>query len=138
MTYHKDKKGNALPYLDSVIVDIVGSSEIAWNGFKEGKYDFESLYALDLELFNQHLLDLLKGKEVELPEFSFADGRPYFNGSKMKMDRKDVLVIEGIHALNPELTKAIDPELKFGVYVSALTTISIDDHFAKTIIFTHI
>ncbi len=95
---------------------------------KEGKYDFESLYALDLELFNTHLLALLNGEEVELPEFSFADGRAYYNGHKMKMDAKDILVIEGIHALNPELTTSIASDLKFGVYVSALTTISIDDH----------
>lgn len=95
---------------------------------EEGNYDFESLYALDLKLFNDHLLALMSGHEVNLPEFSFAEGKAYYNGNMLKLHKNDVLIVEGIHALNPELTASIPADLKFGIYVSALTTISIDDH----------
>jgi uridine kinase len=95
---------------------------------ENGELDFESLYALNLELFNQQLQDLLDGKEVELPQFSFTEGKSYFRGDMMKMETDDVLIIEGIHALNPELTRSIAEEFKFKIYVSALTTISLDNH----------
>lgn len=95
---------------------------------ENGELDFESLYALNLDLFNQQLQDLLKGKEVELPQFSFTEGRSFFRGDMMKMEPEDVLIIEGIHALNPELTHAIAEKFKFKIYVSALTTISLDNH----------
>ncbi len=93
-----------------------------------GEHDFESLYALDLELFNQDLQQLLAGEEVYLPTFSFELGKRVYKGDKLKLAPDNVLVLEGIHALNPALTPTIPDEIKFRVYVSALTTISIDDH----------
>jgi uridine kinase len=95
---------------------------------KDGNYDFESLYALDLKLFNDQLRALLNGEEVELPRFNFAQGRKEFKGDKLKIGENTVLVLEGIHGLNPELTPDIPDESKFKIYVSALTTISLDDH----------
>ncbi len=95
---------------------------------ENGEYDFESLYALDLELFNQQLNELLAGKEVNLPEFSFTEGKKKFNGNKLKLQPHNVLIIEGIHALNNLLTPAIADNAKYRIYVSALTTISIDNH----------
>ena len=91
-------------------------------------YDYESLYALDLELFNQQLQALLRGEEVELPRFNFALGKKEFKGDKLKIEDNTILILEGIHALNPELTPHIPAERKFKIYVSALTTISLDDH----------
>ncbi len=93
-----------------------------------GDYDYESLYALDLELFNAHLAALLQGEEVELPYYNFSTGSREFRGNKIKLKPNSILLIEGIHGLNPELTKSIEQKMKYLVYVSALTTISIDDH----------
>ncbi len=93
-----------------------------------GDYDYESLYALDLEKFNRDLNDIIDGKEVELPTYNFQTGKREYRGKKIRLDDRSVLLIEGIHGLNPELTARIDPKMKFHVYVSALTTISIDDH----------
>jgi uridine kinase len=95
---------------------------------ENGNYDYESLYALDLELFNQQLQALLRGEEVELPRFNFALGKKEFKGDKLKIEDNTILILEGIHALNPELTPHIPAERKFKIYVSALTTISLDDH----------
>ena len=95
---------------------------------KNGNYDYESLYALDLQLFNQQLQALLQGEEVELPTFNFATGRREFRGNKLRIDEHTVLILEGIHALNPELTPQIPRSNKYMIYVSALTTISLDDH----------
>ncbi|MGQ1910232.1 nucleoside kinase [Marinifilum sp. RC60d5] len=95
---------------------------------ENGDYDFEDLKALDVKLFNENLVDLLAGKEIELPKFSFETGARYFDGEKMKINDKQVLVVEGIHALNPELTPLIADEAKFRIYISALTSISIDGH----------
>ena len=95
---------------------------------ENGNYDYESLYALDLELFNQQLQALLRGEEVELPRFNFALGKKEFKGDKLKIEANTILLLEGIHALNPELTPHIPAERKFKIYVSALTTISLDDH----------
>lgn len=95
---------------------------------ENGNYDYESLYALDLDLFNKQLLALLDGEEVEIPRFNFSTGRKEFNGDKLKIDSHTILILEGIHALNPELTPQIPAINKFNVYVSALTTISLDDH----------
>jgi len=94
---------------------------------EKGDYDFESLYALDLELFNSDLSKLLDGEEVEIPSFNFQTGQREYRGEKMQLKSHNLLVLEGIHALNPDLTKIAD-EQKFKVYVSALTTISLDDH----------
>ena len=95
---------------------------------ENGEYDFESIEALDVKLFNENLLDLLEGKEIDLPKFSFETGERYYDGEKLKINGKNVLVIEGIHALNPKLTSLISDEVKFKIYISALTSISIDGH----------
>jgi uridine kinase len=95
---------------------------------ENGAYDFESLYALDLKLFNADLSKLLNGEEVSLPTFNFTTGKKEYKGNKLKIDEQTILVIEGIHGLNPELTLQIDPAKKFLIYVSALTAISLDHH----------
>lgn len=95
---------------------------------EHGDYDFESLYALDLELFNDHLKKMLAGEEVSLPTFNFETGQREYRGNTIKLGPNDILVVEGIHALNPTLTSEIPAERKFKVYVSALTTISFDNH----------
>ncbi|MFR9165565.1 MAG: nucleoside kinase [Dysgonomonas sp.] len=93
-----------------------------------GNYDFESLYALDLELFNKDLTSLLKGEKVSIPSFNFTTGKREYKGHDLQIDEKSVIVIEGIHGLNPELTSHIDRRKKFLIYVSALTAISLDNH----------
>ena len=94
----------------------------------KGDYDYESIHALNLELINQQFNALFRGEEVELPRYDFQTGKSVKSGKKLKMNDCNVLVVEGIHALNPELTAQIPEELKFRVYVSALTTILLDDH----------
>ena len=94
----------------------------------DGQYDYESLYALDLPFFNDQLQALLKGEEVELPRFNFTTGRREFNGNKLRIEDNTILILEGIHALNPELTSLVPDENKFRIYVSALTTILLDNH----------
>ncbi|WP_010664625.1 nucleoside kinase [Marinilabilia salmonicolor] len=94
---------------------------------ENGQYDFEALEALDIDLFNQQLLDLMAGEEVSLPKFSFESGKRIFNGDKLKMRKDNILIIEGIHGLNPKLTHLIENDKKFKVYVSALTNINIDN-----------
>jgi len=93
-----------------------------------GDYDFESLYALDLERFNSDLERLLAGEEINLPTYSFELGRRVETHRPLRLEANDVLIIEGIHGLNPELTGTIDPRHLYKVYVSALTTLRIDDH----------
>ena len=93
-----------------------------------GEYDFESLYALDLPYFNKDLKKLLSGEEIDLPTFNFETGQRVFKGKKLKLRENSILVIEGIHALNPELTEFIDDKYKYRVYVSVLTSISLDNH----------
>jgi uridine kinase len=95
---------------------------------ENGDYDFESLYALDLEQFNKDLNALINGEEVELPYYNFETGQREYRGNKIKLGANSVLLIEGIHGLNPELTAGIEPKMKYSIYVSALTTLSIDDH----------
>ena len=95
---------------------------------ENGEYDYESLYALDLDLFNSDLRRLLRGEEINLPTYSFALGARILKPRPLRLYRNDVLVIEGIHGLNPELTAGISPDDIFKVYVSALTTLNIDDH----------
>ena len=94
----------------------------------DGDYDYESLYALDLHQFNADLNALLAGEEVQLPTYNFELGRRVYKGKTLKLTNRSVLLIEGIHGLNPELTKEIDARMKFMIYVSALTTLSIDNH----------
>ncbi|MDR0431012.1 MAG: nucleoside kinase [Tannerellaceae bacterium] len=95
---------------------------------ENGDYDFESLYAIDLPYFNNDLNKLLNKEEIELPTYSFTTGTRIFKGHKLKLREKSVLIIEGIHALNPELTSHINDKYKYKVYVSALTSISLDNH----------
>ncbi len=95
---------------------------------ENGDYDYESLYALDLEQFNKDVTDLLAGKEVPMPTFNFKTGEREYLGNTLKLEQGDILLMEGIHGLNPELTRHIPEEQKFRVFVSALTTLSIDDH----------
>ncbi|MDE5821386.1 MAG: nucleoside kinase [Paramuribaculum sp.] len=95
---------------------------------EDGEYDYESLYALNLDLFNSHLNALLRGEEVELPYYNFSTGTSEFRGNRIRLKPNSILLIEGIHGLNPELTKAVEQKMKYLIYVSALTTISIDDH----------
>lgn len=94
----------------------------------DGDYDYESLYALDLETFNRDLNALIAGEEVNLPTYNFELGHRVYKGKKLKLNSNSVLLIEGIHGLNPELTAHIDTKMKYLIYVSALTTLSIDDH----------
>ena len=93
-----------------------------------GDYDYESLYALDLKQFNQDLTDLLAGKVVQMPTYNFATGRREYRGDTLHLDENNVLLIEGIHGLNPELTRQIPEQQKYRLFVSALTTLRIDDH----------
>ncbi len=93
-----------------------------------GDYDYESLYALDLAQFNADLSAILAGEEVELPTYNFATGKREYRGKRIRLDEGSILLIEGIHGLNPELTSHIPDKMKYRVYVSALTTLSIDDH----------
>lgn len=93
-----------------------------------GELDFESINALDLKLFNEHLLLLMDGKEVELPTFNFMTGKREWNGHKVKLPKDGVIIIEGIHGLNNMLTQSIEDEHKFKIYISPLTEINIDDH----------
>ena len=95
---------------------------------EDGEKDYESLYALDLDLFEQHMLRLMQGEEVELPFYNFVTGKREYRKNFLKMTDNSILIVEGIHGLNPELTAHIPPEKIFKVYVSALTTISLDDH----------
>lgn len=95
---------------------------------ENGDYDYESLYALDLKQFNKDLNAILNGEEAELPYYNFELGRRQYRGEKIKLGEGSILLIEGIHGLNPELTASVADEMKFRIYVSALTTISIDDH----------
>lgn len=94
----------------------------------DGDYDYESLYALDLKQFNADLSALLRGEEIELPTYNFAKGMREYNGRKLSLTDRSILLIEGIHGLNPQLTESIASEMKYKVYVSALTTLSLDNH----------
>jgi len=96
----------------------------------DGKYDFEAIEAIDLELFNQTLLGLMNGREVRTPKFNFVTGlrSPEESWNSMRLERDQVLLVEGIHGLNPRLTEAVPDALKYKVYVSAMTQLCIDDH----------
>ena len=93
-----------------------------------GDFDYESLYALDLEQLNKDVTDLLAGKEVAMPTYNFKKGEREYLGNTLKLEEGDILLMEGIHGLNPELTRLIPEHQKFRLFVSALTTLSIDDH----------
>ena len=93
-----------------------------------GDYDFDNIEAVDYHLLEDHLTRLMKGERVEIPEYNFSTGKREWNGKKLKLAGDTVLIIEGIHALNPVLTQQIDNSLKYKIYISALTSISLDDH----------
>ena len=93
---------------------------------ENGEYDFDCLEAIDLELFNDHLEKLLQGKEIDVPQFDFLVGTKIYKGNKMKLAKNEVLIIEGIHCLNEELTKNIPHEQKYKIYTSALTVLNMD------------
>lgn len=114
------------PYPISIDNYFVERTETPRN--ERGEYDYESLHAIDLKLFNSQMNDILSGKEVMLPTYNFITGKKEYKGDKLKLEENMVLVLEGIHALNPELTPNLSDENKFKVYVSALTSISLDDH----------
>lgn len=95
---------------------------------EDGKYDFESLYAMDLEFLNKQLNELLEGKEVEIPKYDFKTGSRTFTGNRLHLEEKNILIMEGIHALNPELTSAVDQSKIFRVFASALTSLNIDEN----------
>ena len=93
-----------------------------------GDYDFDNIKTVDCELLEDHLMRLMKGERVEIPEYNFVTGKREYNGKKLKLTNDSVLIIEGIHALNPLLTERIPASAKFKIYISALTSISLDDH----------
>ncbi len=95
---------------------------------EDGKYNFETVDALDIELFNLQMKDLIDGKTVELPEFDFVVGTKKYNGKFLKLEKNDVMIIEGIHALNPILTKFTPDENKYKVYIAPITTLNIDGY----------
>jgi len=95
---------------------------------ENGDYDYEALEAIDIPLFNQHLNDLIKGLEIEMPLFNFVEGKREKSGKKLKISDDNILIIEGIHGLNDRLTPSIPKKSKFKIYVSALTSMNIDDH----------
>jgi uridine kinase len=95
---------------------------------ENGEYNFEAIEALDVKLFNENLIDLFSGKEVNMPKFSFETGERYYNDEVLKIDEDQLILVEGIHGLNPKLTEMIDSEMKFKIYVSALTQMGIDNH----------
>ncbi len=95
---------------------------------EDGKYNFETVDALDIELFNSQMKDLIDGKTVELPEFDFVVGTKKYNGKFLKLEKNDVMIIEGIHALNPILTKFTPDENKYKVYIAPITTLNIDGY----------
>jgi uridine kinase len=94
----------------------------------KGNYDFESLYAIDLEQFNNDMKDLMNGKTVDLPIFNFISGKREYKGNYLTLGKDDILVIEGIHALNDALSYSLPRESKYKIYISALTQLNIDEH----------
>lgn len=95
---------------------------------ENGEYDFECIEAVDIKLFNEQMNAILRGEEVELPRYDFPTGKRVFEGRKLQIGPKDIIILEGNHALNPLLTQQIPDEQKYRMYVSALTTIQLDDH----------
>ncbi len=93
-----------------------------------GDYDFDNIETVDYQLLEDHLKKLMLGERVEIPEYNFSTGKREWNGKKLRLANDTVLILEGIHALNPQLTKMIDDSLKYRIYISALTSISLDDH----------
>jgi len=101
---------------------------------EKGEYDFECLAAMDIKLLNDHLNALLSGEEIEVPKFNFVEGRKEYNGNKLRLEKNDILMMEGIHALNPELTYAVDQTKIFRIYIAAMSALNISetDHGSTT------
>ncbi|MGA1529870.1 MAG: nucleoside kinase [Kiritimatiellia bacterium] len=95
---------------------------------ENGDFDFEHIEAIDLKLFNQHLLELMDGRAIDLPRFNFEEGMKEFPGHTLQLEGDQVVILEGIHCLNPRLTEAIAPDNKFKIYISALTQLNLDAH----------
>ena len=95
---------------------------------EKGEYDYESIDALDIATFSNDMLRLMAGEEVDIPKFSFETGQRYYDGTKVKISRNNVIIVEGIHGLNPKLTQLLPADSLFKIFVSALTSISIDNH----------
>lgn len=95
---------------------------------EHGNYNFESLYSIDIEQFNKDMIDLMEGKEVDIPYYNFLIGRREYKGNYLKLDKDDILVIEGIHGLNDKLSHSLPRESKYKIYISALTQLNIDEH----------
>ena len=95
---------------------------------ENGEFDFESIYALDLELFNKNLQSILQGRETEIPSYNFKTGKREWNGNKIKLPKNGILIVEGIHGLNEILTSSIPKKNKFKIYISALTQLNLDNH----------
>lgn len=95
---------------------------------ENGEYDYESIDALDIATFTDNIQRLLAGEEVEIPKFSFETGQRYYDGEKLRITKQNVIIVEGIHGLNPKLTQLLPPEALFKIFVSALTSIAIDNH----------
>lgn len=93
---------------------------------ENGEYDFECIEALDIEQFNHDLLELMSGKEIEIPKFDFTTGKRFYDNSRLKLTKDSLLIVEGIHGLNPKLTHLIEEKLKYKIFVSALTQLAID------------
>jgi uridine kinase len=94
---------------------------------EDGNYDFEALEAIDIDFFNKQLISLVNGDSVEIPKFSFIEGKRYYDGDILQLESDEILIIEGIHALNPDLIPKINPAMTYRIFISALTSISIDD-----------
>ena len=95
---------------------------------ESGEYDFEALAAIDVDFFNLQLIDLMNGKEIEIPKFNFKTGKRYFDGHKLQLKPGNILIIEGIHGLNPGLLPHFDQKLTYKIFLSALTQVSVDEH----------
>ena len=95
---------------------------------EDGNYDFEALQTMDLELLAEHLEALLRGEEIEIPRYDFKQGRPFFEGNMMHLDENDLLIMEGIHALDPDMVPTVDQSRIFRVYASALTSLKLDEN----------
>lgn len=93
-----------------------------------GEYDFESVTSLDMNLFNTQMKELAEGKEVELPRYDFGKGQKVYEGNRLKLKESDILIIEGIHALNDEMTKEVDRKYKFKIYMAPITTLNVDSY----------
>ena len=95
---------------------------------ENGEYDYESLYAIDITLFNKHLNKLLSGEKVLCPRYDFIAGEKYYKDDYLQIDNETILIIEGLHSLNDELTLSIERSMKYKIYISPLTQLNIDDH----------